>query len=605
MRSRLFIPLLLAALTALAPATARAWTWGDTLTVIQRPLPNLPVLARPGDTFPVWALAGSGTTGWRASLRYGALAVPLAPAGGGWQPAKGRWELAFAVPPGTPEELYALVLASDSTTADTARHAVKVLPAYRSDYCFAQVTDTHLPTHAFSVAGVIDAADTSGMADFDAVIEDLNVIHPEFVLHTGDLVNEGELEDYLGMYEMGRAQAMLERLEAPVWLAAGNHDLGGWQPTAPSDGTSRRNWWRTFGWKWLENPPPGDPQHSQDFTFDYGPLHVIGLEAYINSGSYDHFRQDLWGAQSFTAEQLAWLRADLAAQPAGTHSLLASHFDFGGTLADGSPGPALSQIDPASLGIDGDIWGHQHGMPDDTHTPRGARPFDLGCQSVIDLRAFRIFRVHDGVISPGPIHRAGGSSGPSSESLAVAWSGPNDGTRSRLRVTLINRYGEAWDHARLKFNLADHDSSFSVTNGTIVQVIRQGGIAVVSVECVLPAVMSLIVTVQAIAPVAGVGAPPVAACAFAAPGPNPFAPGAGGVVRLRFVLPAPAPVRLEVVDVSGRRIATLGAGTYGQGEHTATWDGRGDDGTLARPGLYLVRFTAHGQALTRRLTLTR
>mgnify|MGYP002260495281 CR=1 FL=1 len=43
---------------------------------------------------------------------------------------------------------------------------------------FAQISDTHLPTHAFSSGGVINTADTTGMADFDAVIDDLNLIHP-------------------------------------------------------------------------------------------------------------------------------------------------------------------------------------------------------------------------------------------------------------------------------------------------------------------------------------------------------------------------------------------------------------------------------------------
>ncbi len=338
MRLRILLFTLLLAAGAMAPSAARAWTYGDTLTVILRPLPSLPALARPGDSVTVWASAGSGATGWAAALQFGAVNVPLVPGTGAWQPTKGRWELAFTVPPGTPEETYSLLLSSDSTTVDTSRHAVRVLPEYRADYCFAQISDTHLPTHALSSGGVIVPTDTSGMADFDAVIEDLNVIHPEFVLHTGDLVNEGELEEYLGMYEMGRAQGMLSRLEAPVWVSSGNHDIGGWGATAPPDGFSRKNWWRYFGWKWLENPPAGDPFHSQDVTFDYGPLHVIGLEAYINNGSYDHYRQEIWGAQSFTPEQLTWLQGDLAAQAPGTHKLVYYHYDFGGTTGTGAAG---------------------------------------------------------------------------------------------------------------------------------------------------------------------------------------------------------------------------------------------------------------------------
>src|SRR6185295_11537357 len=210
--------------------------------------PNLPVLVRPGDTFTVWANAPSGTTGWSASLTYGALTVPLTAAGGGWQASKNRWELQYTVPVGTQEEIYALRLTSNSTVPDVAAHAVKVFPSFPASFYFAQISDTHLPEHAFSSNGQINPADTTGMADFQAVIEDLNAIHPMFIVLSGDFVNEGELEEYLGMYEMGRAQGMLNRLRDPVFVSTGNHDIGGWGATLPPDGTSRKDWWRYFGW---------------------------------------------------------------------------------------------------------------------------------------------------------------------------------------------------------------------------------------------------------------------------------------------------------------------------------------------------------------------
>ncbi len=592
------------AILACGAAPAAAYTYGDTLTTIWRPLPNLPALARPGDAFTVWANAPSTASGWSASLEYGALVVPLAPTGGGWQANKGRWELSFSVPAGTPEEIYALILDSDSTPPDTAMHAVKVLPGFATDYYFAQISDTHLPEHAFSSNGTINTADTSGMGDFDAVIEDLNIIHPQFIIHSGDLVNEGELEEYLGMFEMGRAQAMLNRLRDPVWVSTGNHDIGGWIPTPPPDGTSRLNWWRYYGWPFLLNPPAGDPYHSQDFTFDYGPLHVIGLEAYINSGSYDHYRQDIWGAQSFTPEQLAWLQADIAAQPAGTHQLLFYHYDFGGTLANGSPGAQYTQINPATLGIDGAIWGHYHSVPENTLTPRSAVPFNLGVQSVIDYRAFRIFRVHNGVVSPGPMHHAGGISSAPTDSMSQAWTAPNDGTRSTLGATVVNRYGESFDHARLVFNMADHDSNFVATGGTIAQVIRQSGIASVYVDFTLPASGSAVVSVLSSTPL---GVPVAGPSVFGlrAVAPNPFAAGNGSSVAIRFALPTVQPARIDVLDVGGRLIARLADGVQTAGEHVLRWDGRTSRGDAAAPAVYVVRLDSAIGTRTERLVLTR
>ena len=603
MRPRILLLIMPLLSLLLAAPAARAWTYGDTLTTILRPLPNLPAFARPGDQVTVWANAGSGTTGWGASLRYGALAVPLAQSGGGWQVSKNRWELAFTVPAGTPEEVYALVLTSDVTAPDTAQHAVKVLPAFRGDYYFAQISDTHLPEHAFSSGGSINTADTTGMADFDTVIEDLNVIHPEFVIHTGDLVNEGELEEYLGMYEMGRAQAMLSHLDAPVWVSSGNHDIGGWGATAPPDGNSRKDWWRYFGWKWLENPPAGDPYHSQDFTFDYGPLHVIGLEAYINNGSYDHYRQDLWGAQSFTAEQMTWLQTDIAAQPPGTHKLAFYHYDFGGTNASGGANANFTQINPATLGLDGAIWGHNHVVAENQVTARTTTPFNLGCRSVIDYRAFRIFRVHNGVMSPGPMHFASTLTTKTTDSMGVAWSAPNDGMRSLLGVTVINRYGETWDHARVRFNMADHDSNFAATGGTIAQVIRQGGIANVYVDAVLPASATSAITVQASTPVAAVAPAMPAAFGIRAAGPNPFAPGGGAALVVRCTLPAAGAAQLDVFDLAGRRVARLLDRVLPAGALDARWDGRDAAGGRVPAGIYLLRLAAAGHVAGARIAV--
>ena len=602
-------PRSLSLLICLAIATfvtsAHAYTYGDTLTVIWRPLPNLPALARPGDAFRVWANAPSTAANWSASLRYGALEVPLAPTGGGWQATKGRWELSFSVPAGTPEEIYALILTSDSTLPDTAAHAVKVLPQYLDDYYFAQISDTHLPEHALSSNGTINVADTSGMGDFDAVINDLNVIHPQYIIHTGDLVNEGELEEYLGMYEMGRAQGMLNRLRDPIWVSSGNHDIGGWGATPPPDGNSRKDWWRYYGWPFLGNPPSGDPYHSQDFTFDYGPLHVIGLEAYINSGSYDHYMQNIWGAQSFTAEQMGWLSADIAAQPPGTHKLAFYHYDFGGTLANGTSGANYTQINPGALGLDGAIWGHYHTVPEGTLTPRTAQPFNLGCQSVIDYRAFRIFHVHNGVISPGPMHRAGGTSSAPTDSLSLAWTAPNDGTRSLLGATVVNRFGELFERSRLVFNMADHDSTFTATGGTLAQVLRQGGIASVYVDFTLPASGSAVLSVQTNAPVLNVPPAPVSALELRSVVPNPFHARAGSSVTVRFALPFTQRARMDIFDLDGRQVARLLDGPQPAGERIARWDGLTRSGRAALPGVYLVRLEAESGTRSTRLVLAR
>ena len=101
-------------------------------------------------TLTVWANAPATSITWRATLGFGTLRVSLAPVTGAFQPSLGWWVLGFQVPQGVPEELYSLTLSSNTGIADSTLHSVKVLPAFKSDYYFAQISDTHLPEHAFS-----------------------------------------------------------------------------------------------------------------------------------------------------------------------------------------------------------------------------------------------------------------------------------------------------------------------------------------------------------------------------------------------------------------------------------------------------------------------
>lgn len=593
------LALLAALLLSALPGLARAYTYSDTLTTIWKPLPNLPALVRPGDTLTVWANASPGVTGWQASLRFASLSVPLGAAGGGYQASLGRWVLGFTVPSGIPEELYDLVLRSDSTAVDTTHHSVKVLPLFRDSFYFAQITDTHLPEHAFSANGSINTADTTGMGDFDAVIADMNLIHPEFIIHTGDLVNEGELEEYLGMFEMSRALTMINRLQDPMFVVTGNHDIGGWKPTLPPDGTSRKDWWRHFGWPYLASPPVGDPSHSQNYSFDYGLLHCIGLEAYINNGSYDSYLPAIYGAQSFTAEQMSWLSQNIAAVPAGHAKLLYYHYDFGGTNGTGGPNANFTQINPAVLGINGAIWGHNHGVAEGNRT---AQPFNLGLQSVIGGRAFRVFRVTGATISPGPMHH----SGTSADSLAVAWSVANDGTPVRLTGTVTNRFGEGWEHSRLIFHMVDHDSAYGATGGTVAQAIRENGQVHVYVDCTIPASGTIVVTVGptgpnvVAVPVPATGMALQLAISSASPwriGSRPFA--------ARFQAEAGVRTRVDVVDLEGRRVATLFEGPALGGWNSVSWDGRSAGGSSPNSGLYFMRLESRGQVRAARIVMLR
>jgi hypothetical protein len=84
-----------------------------------------------------------------------------------------------------------------------------------------------------------------------------------------------------------------------------------------------------------------------------------------------------------------------------------------------------------------------------------------------------------------------------------------------------------------------------------------------------------------------------------APNPTP------GGTHLDFALTRPGAVTLDVLDASGRRVASLG-GNFAAGRQQLTWDGRDEAGARLPAGLYFVRMRVAGRDVgTRRITLLR
>jgi hypothetical protein len=101
--------------------------------------------------------------------------------------------------------------------------------------------------------------------------------------------------------------------------------------------------------------------------------------------------------------------------------------------------------------------------------------------------------------------------------------------------------------------------------------------------------------------IVGVPGVPATAPGFALSGgaPNPFTRS----TVVSFDLPRAENVRLEVLDVSGRRVCTLISGSQPAGRHAVTWDGMDERGRRLTAGIYHYRIRAGSFDATRRLVL--
>lgn len=545
----------------------------DTLSVIQRPLLNIPEIVLPGESFRIECVAPPTTTGWSAWLYKGNLSHPLPITNSQYEAVPGRWVLTAQVPNVNVFELYDLKVTASGGINDRTRNSVQVLPSRKTSYYFAQITDVHMPTHIFYPDYGYDT-DSTETVDLREVINDLNLIRPEFVLLTGDLVNQGELEEFENLRVYTKAKRVLGEFEVPVYMIAGNHDIGGWNSTSPPAGSARKFWWKNFGWSWLDNTSTSFPYHTQDYSFDYGPVHYVGLEGYDN---YDNYLPAIYGANSYTPAQMQWLQNDLTAAAAETNVLF-HHYDFD------------DELNLSALGIDMALWGHIHYNSGSLTST----PYSLATDNVCDgNRSYRLVRVNGTSLQPFATMTAGSSG----NQIRISYAPNNYGFADSVSATLINTQFFSFENALVKFLMPSGDTAYTVTGGVLEQVDRSGDNNICYVRVNLTANSTVTATIKAnttAVPDENAAAPVLLVHAVY---PNPFKDNA----TFHLNLDKASDLAINIYNLKGERVKQLYSGKSASGNVYYHWDGTSDNGKACPQGIYLVRFTGGSTTQTRKL----
>lgn len=524
-------------------------SYQDTISIIQRPLMNIPTMVLPGDTFQIEIDLAAEESPQSVSLVHEKLEYPLDFTEISQPSPFGLRTLEAYVPDPILFELYDLKINfSGEDSLDISENSIYVIPEYQDTFTFIQVTDTHLPSHFFwGDAGL--ETDSTELIDFREVIDDINIIHPDFVLHTGDLINDGEIE-VLGVPSISRAKNILKEFEVPLYLVAGNHDLGGWDATPAPDGTARRTWWKYFGWNYLNSTDPSATT-TQDYSFNYGNTHFIGLEAYNN---YDRWRESLYGEDSFIASQLQWFNNDLTVNSDADLTIAFYHKDF------------QYQLDLSSLGIDAAFWGHVHANNEDN-----TLPYNISTGSTCDgNRWYRIVKVMNNEI----VFTKAVQAGSSGENLTRTTN--SDGTMVRI----TNGYDFDLDNCLVKFPLSEGLEFTSLANASLYQIDSLSDPKIVYALVNVPANSYVDASIQTDS--IGSAADPLLPNdhflmnAY----PNPFNPN----LTIRYELATDSELNIGIYDVQGRLIRILHQSKINAGSYELTWNAADHPS-----GLYIIR----------------
>jgi predicted MPP superfamily phosphohydrolase len=546
----------------------------DTLSVIQRPLLNIPAIVIPGESFSIECVAPPTTTNWAVWLYKGIIEYSLPLTGYQFETTPPRWILTAQVPNVNVFELYDLRVTASGGINDRTRHSVQVLPTRKTNYYFVHATDIHMPTHIFYPDTGYDT-DSTETADFREVIKDINIIRPEFVLITGDLVNQGELEEFENMRVYSKAKRVLGEFEVPVYLVAGNHDIGGWTGTSPPAGSARKFWWKNFGWSWLDNTSSSWQYHTQDYTFEYGQTAFIGLEAYDN---YDNYLPSIYGSTSFTQNQLAVLSDFCLDYP--NPIVLFHHYDF------------AEQLNLNTLGVDMSLWGHIHYDSGSTNIA----PYNLATDAVCDGgRAYRMIRVNNSSIQPYATLYAGNSG----NQINVSFNPNNYGYSNSITATLVNNQPYSFENSGVKFLMPSGNSDYTVTNGVLEQVDRSGDFNVCYVRVNLTNNSTVTVTISQSGSASDEDALPSASLALNSVYPNPFRDS----TTFSISKANPGNLIIKVYNPKGELVRTVLDRSVVSGNQYYTWNGRNDNGTGCPAGIYFVSIKSDERLITQKIIL--
>lgn len=252
------------------------------------------------------------------------------------------------IPIDTPPELYNLTITIETegeTYTTTRPRAVSIKESITDSFTFIHLTDFHIG----DPRGLLEnPKETIGWKAARKVIEEVNLIQPDFVLISGDLTF-GQFYPFEYTIEYKKCYDILQEFDVPTFLCPGNHD--GYVQTG-QDGL--RFWEDTFG-----------PLY---YSFDYGDTHFLSVNSYdwpkIDRIGFSYIVFN-WGG-SVQEEQMDWIAEDLNDNSDAEQTLMMMHHNpLWDTTGDSLVKKGYQGRDELlniirSNGVDGVFAGHVH-----------------------------------------------------------------------------------------------------------------------------------------------------------------------------------------------------------------------------------------------------
>jgi len=263
------------------------------------------------------------------------------------QEINGTWHVAVNLPLSTPKELYNITITIEENgriSSNSNPRAVSVRDEISDNFSFIHLSDFHIGDPRGLKENI---KETIGWKAAKKCIEEINLINPDFLIITGDLVF-GQMYPFEYSLEYKKCYEILQTFQVPTYLIPGNHD--GYIQCG-QDGF--KLWQKYFG-----------PLY---YSFDYGDHHFTCVNSYdwpkiCRFGiSFLVFN---WGG-CIQEDQLEWIEKDLKNNNAELNFICLHHNPIWDTKDDSllkneykGREELLSLIE--YYGIDAVFAGHEH-----------------------------------------------------------------------------------------------------------------------------------------------------------------------------------------------------------------------------------------------------
>ncbi|PIU67238.1 MAG: hypothetical protein COS84_04890 [Armatimonadetes bacterium CG07_land_8_20_14_0_80_40_9] len=366
-----------------------------------------------------------------------------------------NWQINTTIPKDVPIELYDLKIEC-SECSDIEERSIKIVEDYKDTFVFVHVTDTHI-----GVKGNEEV--------LAKVIEEINLINPEFVLITGDITSDCENVGRALMLKEGKKVSpyytekykdlpdekikgscinkykifleLLLKLRVPTYVIPGNHDMCGiyCEPC-------KEFYEEMIGKRY--------------YSFDYGSYHFIGCD---NSDMmeaapiyYPNFKDEL------DDKQLIWLEEDLKKNLDKKLKFAFFHLPIYEKRCKFRELLEKYNVDMA-------LAGHWHfDMIDNKGKPIWILTTSITAPSQVigqQHRGYRIIKIKEGKIASYSYY--GEYSIPYNE-LNYEFEPANDGKNYEVACRIKNELEQGFDNAQLKF-IMPKDADYEIMNGELIQ----------------------------------------------------------------------------------------------------------------------------------------